>query len=92
MQVQVSECDSKVAILNYSSKKVVIKINRHWDEKMKADISKRLTVAAEELCSRSLGCTLKGTLDPDKPHYIEMRSSNKSSPKVIGMNVNELMS
>jgi len=91
MKVQISECDSKVAILNYSPKKVVIKINRHWHEELKAEITKRLQVAADEMLARSLGCSMKGTLDPDKPHYIEMRSNNKSSPKVIGLNVTELL-
>ncbi len=92
MKLNITDSDSKKAMLTIANgRKVTIKLNRQWDDETKEVITKRLTAVAEDVCKRNLGYVMKGQYSPDHPHVIQLKSNNKTSPKVMNVNVTELM-
>lgn len=92
MKLSVTDCDSKKAMLSIATgRKVTIKLNRQWDERVKTDVTQKLTKVAENVLERNLGYTMKGQYSPEHPHVIQLKSNNKTSPKVLNVNVTELM-
>ncbi len=92
MKLSVTDSDSKKAVLSIATgRKVTIKLNRQWDDEVKTDVTAKLTKVAETVLDRKLGYTVKGQYSPDHPHVIQLKSNNKTSPKILNVNVTELM-
>ncbi len=92
MKLSITDSDSKKAMLTIAKgRKVTIKLNRQWDAETKELVTSRLKMVAHKICDRDLGYVLKGQYSPDHPHVIQLKSNNKTSPKVMNVNVTEVM-
>ena len=88
--VTVIETDSKKAQLTVSGKKdVKIKLCRFWDDAQRKVVVDKLTSVANIVLDRNIGYTLRGHYNPDYPKIIQLKSSNKKSPKVMNLNFND---
>lgn len=93
LNLKVIDTDTKKAKLTVASNKEVrIKLNRHWNEGEKQVITDTLSKVAEDLLKRNLGFTLRGQYDPRYPKVIQMKSSNKTNPKVVNVQVQDVLS
>lgn len=92
MKLNVIDTDSKDAKLTVASNREVrIKLNRHWDDETKTGITQTLTKVAENVLSRNLTYTLRGKYNPKYPK-IQLKSANKRNPKVLNVDVEEILS
>lgn len=87
MKLDVVDTDTKVSNLTITGKQEVrIKLNRHWDDDVKLEVSGLLTDIASEFTKRNLGYTVRGKFDPKYPR-IQLKSSNKKNPKVHNIQI-----